>query len=60
MGSQKELSHVEIYEYFIIYCIHKWVAWVGMSDKIDGNLHLKGPIRQTLDKRALVDMQADG
>lgn len=31
-----------------------------MSDKIDGNLHLKGPIRQTLDKRALVDMQADG
>lgn len=31
-----------------------------MSDKIDDDLHLKGPIRRLLDQRAHVDVQADG
>lgn len=29
-------------------------------DKIDKDLHLKGTIRQRLDQRALVDVEADG
>lgn len=31
-----------------------------MSDKIDDNLHLKEPIRQTLAQGALVNVQATG
>lgn len=31
-----------------------------MSDKIDDDLHLKGPICRPLDQRALVDVQVGG
>lgn len=34
--------------------------WIVMSDEIDGDLHLKGPIPNRLDHCVLVDVQADG
>lgn len=36
------------------------VAWIVMWDKTNGDLHLKGTIRQTQDQCVLVDVQADG